>query len=164
MKTITFRPLRRVKKTGKITVASYMQWNKVRCGDYNKFTLVVDTEYKQLPLDEFVYDHKGELLYFFDYNPADVPVFQSNKLMTLDEMIGNNKMYGILWDYGGRVNYHMRGADCVGTPTFSHWTADYIADYWKEPNDFEPLTVKTVVTWFGWFLYQLQNSYLQMGK
>ena len=44
MKTITFRPLRRIKKTGKIVVASYMQWRKVKTADYSKFKLVVDTK------------------------------------------------------------------------------------------------------------------------
>src|SRR5688572_7137745 len=98
MRTIAFRPLRRIKKTGKITVASYMQWRKVMTADYSKFNLVVDNEYKLMPKDEYVYDHNGELLYFFNYNPADVPVFQYNPLFDIEEIQLNHKNYGILWE------------------------------------------------------------------
>jgi hypothetical protein len=47
------------------------------------------------------------------------------------------------------------GIDCNGTPTFSHYTADYIANQYKHMNDFEPLTVKIVVEWYGKFLLSL---------
>ncbi len=48
--------------------------------------------------------------------------------------------------------------DCNGTPIFSHLTADYIATHYKDVTQFEPLTVKQVVFWFGWFIYGLENS------
>jgi hypothetical protein len=56
----------------------------------------------------------------------------------------------------------MPGADCVGVPTFSHWTINDVANRVKlsAVNDFEPLTVRTVIYWFGWLLYRLDNSHL----
>jgi hypothetical protein len=74
MKVVIFKPLRRIKKTGKITVASYMQWRKVKTSDYNNFSLIIDDEYKSFPKDEYVYDHKGENLFWYNFkNPQDVP-------------------------------------------------------------------------------------------
>lgn len=52
MKTIKFRPLREDKKSGKIIVASYMQWNKVRCGNYSKFNLIINPEYESMDRDK----------------------------------------------------------------------------------------------------------------
>jgi len=163
MKEVIFRPLRRIKKINKVTVASYTQWRKVMTADYNKFNLVIDDEYKKFPMDEYVYNHKGELLYFFEYNPGDVPVFQFNPLFDLEAIRASNKYYGIRWDIDSHINYNTPLTDCDGVPTFSHWTADYIADYYKEVNYFEPLTVKVVLKWFGWFIFQLNNSYLKIG-
>lgn len=165
MKSITFRPLRMNKKLGKIIVASYLQWYKLTCADYNKFILIVNDDYKKFHKDEFVYNHKGELLYFFDYHPSNVPVFQWSKLFDLDEIRSNNKQYGILWDYNDKVNYTMKGTDCVGTPTFSYFTQEYVSEYYCNSvggfpemiHDFNPLTVSTVIKWFGWFIYQLEN-------
>lgn len=173
MKTLSFRPLRRVKKTGKIVVTSYMGWNKLRTADYNKFNLIISDEYKLLPKDEYVYNHEGKLLYFFTYNPADVPVYDSTAERILDEnwldkLHDSKQPFGIKWDScpESHVNYsRMDGTDCVGVPTFSHWTEDYISqeDTWNYygHDKFEPLTVGTVVKWFGWFLWQLNNVYLK---
>lgn len=176
IKTITFRPLRRNKKTGKIIVASYMGWRNVRTKDYQKFNLIVNSEYKMMPKDEFVYNHKGELLFWFkDYNPADIPIFTHNPLMDLDEIFEEHNRkkggYAIDWDSdfeGAWLNYNGNGMDCEGVPTFSHYTQDYvaredIANYYGL-DKFEPLTVGVVVKWFGWFLYQFRNSYLKIGK
>lgn len=66
----------------------------------------------------------------------------------------------------------MRGTDCVGTPTFSHFTQEYVSEHYCNsiggfPDrifDFNPLTVETVIKWFGWFIYQLENSYLKIGR
>lgn len=174
MKSITFRPLRRVKKTGKIVVASYMGWNRVMTADYNKFNLVINDEYKKLPKDEFVYDHNGNLLFFFTYNPADVPVYDSKaeRIINedwLDNLHKSKQPFGIRWENSeGHVNYNAPGMDCQGTPTFSHYTQDHVAQEdvanYYGLDKFEPLTVETVAKWFGWFLYQLKNSYLQIGK
>lgn len=169
MKTVTFRPLRLIKKTGKITVASYMQWRKVMTADYSKFNLVVDDEYKRFSKEDYVHDHEGNLLYFYTYNPADVPVFHSASFdfVSLEEIQKNNKMYGINWGSSlpaNHIHYNMPGTDCDGVPTFSHGSADYLATHHKDVSPFEPLTVAMVNMWFGWFLYQLENSYLKIGK
>ena len=62
MKEITFRPLRRDKKTGKIIVASYLSWYKIKCADRTKLLLTILTEYKAMNPDDLVYTHKGERL------------------------------------------------------------------------------------------------------
>jgi hypothetical protein len=142
--------------------------------DYNRFNLIVNDEYKLLPENEFVFNHKGELLYFLDYNPGDVPVYDSvaERIINeywLDELHASKKPFGIKWSDAGKVHYKMDGADCQGTPTFSHFTQEYVSEYFcnsiggypERIVDFNPLTVKTVKMWFGWFLWQLNNSYLQ---
>lgn len=130
--------------------------------DYEKFILDTDKEYKKFPKDDFVYNHKGELLYFYTYNPADVPVFQWNPLFDFDAIRENNDSYGIIWnDTHGHTNYNMKGTDCDGVPTFSHNTADYIGTHYKDINEFEPLTVETVLKWYGWILWQLNNVVLK---
>lgn len=176
MKSVTFRPLRRIKKTGKITVASYMQWRKVRTADYDKFNLIVNDEYKMFPKDEYVYTHEGKLIYFFTYNPADMMVFQRTVIDEVD--FDYNEARSVYRDFiiqndGGKygspsTSYFMRGTDCCGVPTFSHWDEDRVTqkDCWDYygADQFEPLTVGLVLKWFGWFLYKLENSYLQIGK
>jgi len=176
MRSITFRPLRRIKKTGKIVIASYMGWRKIATADYNKFNLVVDDEYKQLPADELVYTHDGQPLYFFGYHPANVKVFNRTVIDGVDFDYDNaRKLYKdfIIHSDGGKygephTSYFMRGTDCSGVPSFSHWTEKRVTDddCWNYfgSDAFEPLTVEIVTKWFGWFLYNLNNSYLQMGK
>jgi hypothetical protein len=161
MREIVFRPLRRIKKTGKITVASYMQWRKVKTADYSKFNLIVDDEYKLMPKDEYVYDHKGELLFFYTYNPAEIPIF-TPPLPDIETIFDTTDARG--FNYGQCTNYSGKGIDCDGVPTFSHFTADYLGTHKYDLNAFEPLTVDMVTKWFGWFIYQLNNSYLQIGK
>lgn len=153
-----------------------MQWRKVKTADYKKFNLIVDDEYKKLPKDEYVYTHDGKLIYFFTYNPADVMAFQhimidetdfdyAEARVTYKDFIihSDGGKYGSPW-----TSYFMRGTDCSGVPAFSHWDEDRVTeeDTWNYfgHDQFEPLTVATVVKWFGWFLYQLDNSTLQIGK
>jgi len=164
MKQLNFRPLRINKKTGKVVVSSYMSWHKVKCANYSDFHLNVISDYKQMnPLD-YVYDHNGELLYHFNYNPWDVFVYHGTCLDS-----------GFDWDYlrhdhgsfsiydGDRYSFHWKGADVQGTPTFSHLTADKIANAgYTNMNEFEPLTVGYVISWLGWFLYHLENSKLKV--
>lgn len=159
----------------KIIVASYPLWGKVRTADYGKFNLTVDDEYKQFAGEDFVYNHKGELLYFFPYNPADVMVFQQTVIddedFDYDEARALHRDFIIHHD-GGKygspwTSYFMRGTDCCGVPCFSHHSGDSIAERYGgyySMFDFEPLTVKMVRQWLGWFLYNLENSYLQIGK
>lgn len=165
MKTITFRPLRRIKKTGKIVVASYPQWRQLVSADREKFNLVIDTEYKMLPKDEFVHDHTGEILFWKNYQPADIPIVQKVRGIDIDfdGLMDEYGCYGIVWDIYNSRSFNAPGLDCSGVPLFTHMNTDYVAQY-KDVNQFDPLTVDTVITWFGWFLLQLNNAYLQFGK
>ena len=164
MKTIRFRPLRRIKKTGKITVASYMQWRKVKVADYDKFTLIIDNEYKRLLLDEYVCDHKGETLFWRDFNPDEIPTLKPYILRDDD----GEEDFPPKWksDLGGTGYYWgVPGLDCDGVPLFSHYSAEEVAKFhFSSINDFEPLTVRIVIKWFGWFLYQLNNSTLSSSS
>lgn len=158
MRKLTFRPLRRIKKIGKISTPSYRGWNQIRTADYSQFELTVDTEYQSLPDDEFVYDHKGQLLYFFQYTPGDIPLFSTESGMEIEEMHSITTVRAIQFR-DGNVSYSGDGIDCQGTPCFSHYTADYIAEsYPKRFNEFEPLTVAMVKEWYGWFLLNLENA------
>lgn len=163
MKIITFRPLRRIKKTGKVTVASYMQWRKVKTADYNNFALIINEEYKTMPPDEYVYDHNGEILFWKDVDINSIPVLPPYKLqgedfryprqwISINPSSCDNKIY---------ISYSVRGLDCDGIPVFSHRPQSYVATHFDDLTDFEPLTVSMVTKWFGWFLYQLENSRLQ---
>jgi hypothetical protein len=172
MKTIIFRPLRKIKKTGKVTVASYMQWRKVKTADYSNFLLIVNEEYKTFPKDELVYDHNGENLFWKDFDPEQIPILPPYILRQ------ENYEYPKQW----RTNYGMgycdhfcaSGLDCSGVPLFSHGTEhnltignmhDYtLGDVGEQINamhEYELLTVEVVVKWFGWFLYQLEKAQLQ---
>lgn len=164
MKRIVFRPLRRINKTGNIVVAGYMQWRKVMTADYNKFTLVIDEAYKRLSPDQYVYNHKGEQLFWFTTHPWDVPVFEWTPQLNLQEIRKTHKQYGIIWGPDSlHINYNMGGTDCDGIPCFSHYDANRVSGY-DDVSQFEPLTVGTVNKWFGWFLFQLENSYLEAKK
>ena len=153
MKTITFRPLRRIKKTGKITVASYMQWRKVKTADYNKFVLIINNQYRSFPKDELVYDHNGENLFWRHFNPEEIPMLNDYALID-----GERPTYPPMWRTSDGV-YAAKCLDCDGVPTFSHQKANSIYDF-KDMAYFEPLTVEIVTWWFGWFLYQLKNNEL----
>ena len=73
--------------------------------DYNKFNLILSDEHKALPPDEFVYNHNGELLFWFNINPADIPIFDYNRLLDFDAIRAKHKWYGTLWTEGQHVNY-----------------------------------------------------------
>lgn len=150
-----------------------MQWRGIKTADYNKFTLVIDEDYKMLNDADFVYDHLGKQLFFYDFNPNDIIVnpyipkwdgFVPSAIST-DEYLNfrNNNPY-ILLDRGDYQTYWCRGLDCEGVPIFSHYTADYIvSDPTRDFTVFEPLTVGMVKMWFGWFLWQLDNSRLKVS-
>lgn len=153
-KAIRFRPLRRMKNK-KIVVASYMQWRRIKTADYNKFTLIVDDEYKSFPDAEQVYNHKGEHLFWRHYNPEEIPML--NRYALSD---GEQPPYPEMWktDYG---MYSAKGLDCDGVPTFSHGTAENIYNGKSDLKGFEPLTAGVVKWWFGWFLWNINNSALK---
>lgn len=163
MKEISFRPLRRIKKTGKICVASYMAWRKVKTADYNEFLLMVEQSYKSMPKDEFVYNHNGEQLFWFNHREPEKLPLQYADVDLLNEKIG--EYFLEKWQFtepmGEGFHHSVRGFDCDGVPVFSHNTADSIANSYEDMSQFEPLTVEVVVIWIGWFLYKLNNSKLQ---
>lgn len=153
MKTIIFRPLRRIKKTRKITVASYAQWRKVKTADYEKFNLIISNEYKTFPKDELVYDHNGENLFWRHYNPEEIPALNQYFLNYMEQ-----KEYPPMWKTDYMIS--AKGLDVDGVPTFSHQNASNIYNSKADMTDFEPLTVEMVNYWFGWFLYKLKNNEL----
>lgn len=130
---------------------------------------MVNDDYKEMDKSKFVYNHEGKQLYHFGYNPWDV-----------HEHYGSCIAEGFNWDEMRKIHkdfiivnstyksYHIRGADCAGTPTFTHYDEDRITtdDTWNYygADSFEPVTVEYVITWLGWFLYQLENSHLKIGK
>jgi hypothetical protein len=135
MKTITFRPLRKL-KSGKIAVASYAQWRKVKCADRSKFKLILSTEYKEFPESARVFNHLGDdLLWKNCCNPHEL--------------------------CGG---YSIHGCDCDGVPAFSHGTINDVYNSKADTRPLEPLTVGVVKKWIGWFLYQLENTDLEVFK
>lgn len=170
MKEIVFRPLRRVKKTGKVVVASYMQWRKVKTSDYNEFKLVVDNEYATFPPDEYVYDHKGEILFWFNHkNPEALPknfvsIDDISRVLGIDKSELEGEAYKLTEPIGTGFHWSIHGFDCDGVPVFSHYSQSYVAKHFDNLEQFEPLTVGLVTKWFGWFIYQLENSRLQIGK
>ena len=78
----------------------------------------------------------------------------------LEEFEG--EMYKFTEPLSNGFHWSVRGFDCDGVPVFSHYSTEYIATNYEDISVFEPLTVKMVTMWFGWFLYQLQNSNLQI--
>lgn len=171
MKEIVFRPLRRIKKTGKIAVASYMQWRKIKTADYSNFKLIVNDEYKTFPKGELVYNHNGENLFWKDFDPEKIPYLPPYILM--DENYEYPKQWRTNYDMGYCDVFSARGLDCSGVPTFSHgtqhnltignmhnYTLEEAGEVLSPMSEYELLTVGVVVKWFGWFLYNLENNKL----
>lgn len=157
-KTVAFTPLRFIKKSGKIYVASYAQWRKVMAADYADFDLVIGDTHKTMNKDSIVHNHKGEQLFFYNYNPSDVLIFSSSVVLNLDWIRNRYSQYGI--DYGTSICYSIKGCDVDGVPAFSHYTVRYIEIKHTNISEFVPLTVGMVLHWYGWFLWQLNNSSL----
>lgn len=164
MKEIKFVPLRRVKKTGKIVVAGYMQWNKVRCADYNEFQLMLSDEHVGFSPDEFVHNHKGELLFWYNHQDPEAlsknyPSIESAiNILGVDPSVFEGEEWKLSEPLSGGFHWSVKGFDCAGTPTFSHGTANYIATFYNDVTEFEPLTVGVVLKWYGYFLWKLKNA------
>lgn len=141
-----------------------MQWRKSMTANHAKFNLIIDSEYKGMPQDEYVYNSRGEQLFYFTYDPADIQVYHADDfdIFGLETIQKNNWAYGIDWGHGNPINYNSKGMDCDGVPYFSHVDANYAADF-KDVNQFEPLTVGTVMMWLAWFLYRLEKSQLKIN-
>jgi len=148
MNQIKFRPLRHVKKSDKIVVASYSTWRKIVNTDrYNPtHEIVVDTEYKGMDPDAFVHNQKGEQLFFPDYA----------RLPSKDVWKKSGGAIG-LWveTIGEFVRY---GMDSEGVPFFSDITKYYAIRHYKDSRIFNPLTVGTVAQWVDLFLSRIYDS------
>lgn len=153
MKEIKFRPLRKL-KNGKICVASYAQWRKIKVADYEPFKLIIDTSYRSMDADKYVYNHKLENLFFSNLKPNDIRVAKKSN------DINNYKN----WKCGKM--YFVDGLDVDGVPVFTNGTSLNLSVFPIEKiEDYIPLTVRVVNLWFGWFLYQLENVELEfLGK
>lgn len=160
MRELKFRPLRRIKKTGKICVASYSQWSIIMTADYEKFKLTVVDEYSQMPKDEFVHNHLGELLYFFKFDPNEIPVFDNyQQVEDNDDVQGKQHYhYGLNHGHHHHTTFNVRGTDCYGVPCFSHYDADTIGTHYSDPFSFTPLTVDIVTKWLVWIMFRLRNA------
>lgn len=169
MKTITFRPLRRIKKMGKIAVASYSQWYGIQTANYSQFQLVLVDDYLQFASDEPVYNHEGERLFFPDYDPYQLPIYSNDGYYSLKKHYEENVAFcwrHVSTQYSPNewIGFHGTGMDCTGTPTFSHLTISHIAESYSDISVFEPLTVGTVTNWLGWFLLRRENALITTRK
>jgi len=161
-KRIAFRPLRRIRSSKKIAVASYMQWRKIKTADYGETLLDIKNEYKDMDSKEFVYNHKGEQLFWFNHtnpealpkNKVDLELISKTFFIPMEELEGDDWKYTV----EDRFDSSVRGFDCDDVPVFSHYTAKYIATNYTDMSRFEPLTVGMVTMWFGWFLWKLNNT------
>jgi hypothetical protein len=156
-RVVKFRPLRLLSDS-KIAVASYMSWRNIWTSDYHNLHLIVSEEYKSFDKDLLVHNHKGEPLFWYSYNPEDIPTL--NEYALID---GERPPYPPMWKthYG---MYCAKGLDVDGVPYFSYITKDYIINSRQSVNDFQPLTVEIITWWFGWFLWQLNNPSLTRIK
>lgn len=157
-KVVTFRPLRRDAKTGKVMVASYTGWRKIKTSDYYPTLLTVARDYAGMKHSEYVHNHKGELLYFYAYNPNDIPLFDDVPHDEISRIFATTKVRGFKNTLSPGYSYSGIGIDCDGIPTFTHYTADYLATHEYEPFDFEVLTVKDVLIWYEWVINNLNNT------
>ena len=160
MEKILFKPLRRRKSDNKVVVGSYASWGKVGRVARYKCEIVIDTDYRSMDPEEYVHNHKGELLYFYRYDPNEMPTFKWRKGMEWEEMNGYQAR-ALEW-CKGNVTYNGKGIDCDGIPCFSHYTADYIGTHNFDLDDFYPLTVKQVIMWYGWFIMRLENATIKV--
>lgn len=132
-------------KTGKIIVNGYGTWRKYYKMDFSN--LILDYGYNSLPPDEFVYNRKGEQLFFYGYKPEDI----KERVYGLPSP---PYWYAIYDQNSNRKHFASRGLDSDGIPCFSHYTMDRCANGssidWME--QYEPLTVRMVIMWFDWLM------------
>lgn len=158
MKEIKFNPIRIDKKTGKCIIASYSQWYKIKNASKIGVKLIIDDLYKHLPNDTELYNHKLKQLFFYDYKPKEIL-----------EVAGVDA--SPLFGRGINFSYHFRpsgyddvfcceGLDCDGTPAFSHYTTDHIANNARSDKylmSFSPLTIGMMKEWLWWWIYSMKN-------
>lgn len=164
MKTIVFKPLRYIKKTKKVTVASYMQWRKVYTANKETTTIVFDSSFKDKPTNTLVYNHKGEPLFFYEVEKIKLP--KLTYIQKFGRELEATKKKVDFSDYcisgfneDNSIYFVTHYLDCDGVPTISHFTENCISGYSKEQKQkLEPLTVGMVMRWFDWFCLLVENS------
>lgn len=122
--------------------------------------------------DEYVYDHEGEQLFWKDFDPEKIPYLPPYILR--DENYEYPKQWRTNYDMGYCDHFSAQGLDCDGVPTFSHgtphnltignmhnYTLEEAVEVLDPMSEYELLTVEIVVKWFGWFVWQLNNSVLK---
>ena len=145
MKQIKFRPLR-LNKDNKVIVSNYMSWRRLKTADYSQFELTLYDDHLSLPKDALVHNHKGEVLFFYSYNPYDMPSKPYGYLHcenVLLRELNEDCINGLI--VSENSFYSVKGVDCDFIPTFTHYTKDYISSYMSDLKGLEPLTVQTVV-------------------
>mgnify|MGYP003521417859 CR=1 FL=1 len=145
-----------------------MQWRKIKSNDYGTLNLIIDNSYKSMNDSEYVYNSKGEQLFWYNHiEPEKLPLnyFDIESAVSVFGEYIREHFKGEEWKLteplGKGFHTSVKGFDCDGVPVFSHYSADYIGTHYTDIDAFEPLTVGMVKLWFGWFLYQLENSVLQ---
>lgn len=135
-----------------------MDWRRIKTADYSKFNLTVINEYLSFRKDQYVHNHKGELLFFYNYIPDDIDIHNHTQFSpSYEEMLLLNRPMIVQYD-GWRSFAICKGVDCDGVPTFAHIDADYIGTHRLDPEMFEPLTVGVVLQWYYWFISNLKNG------
>lgn len=119
-----------------------MGWRRFYKMPFSDFE--INNEYRSLPLDEYVYNRKGELLFFYSYHPSEI----EHRVEGLEPSMNWVSVYS-----EDSRHYGCRGLDCEGIPVFSNYTYERTADCSFEwICQYEPLTVKTVVMWLDWLM------------
>ena len=130
---INFRPYRLIK--GKVIVTSYMGWRKPAIQAKKGGTVHLMNEVG-IVLQDKVYNHKGEQLYWFtDAAFLEIPIV----------------------DYGTMINHRLY--DVEGVPIFSHVDEKWIS---KEPHLYEPLMTNVVIREFHAMNERLKVKYLKL--
>lgn len=140
-----------------------MRWRKVMTADYSEFELILDDSQKNFDPKERVYNHKGELLFWFKHNNPDaLPLNYPNKDLVdfIYEEFEEWKLAKMNEPIGIGFHYSVPGFDCDGVPAFSHYDQKRCVDY-GDVTQFEILTVEMVLVWYGYTLYRLKNANLK---
>ena len=118
---LNFRPFRIVNK--RVIVTSYMGWRKVAI-ETKKGERVHLMEDVSMVLQDNVYNHKGELLYWFkDESFKEVPVITYPNIFMVNHIL----------------------FDVEGVPVFSHINQDFIK---YAPHLYEPLKTNVLIRQF----------------
>lgn len=160
MKEIRFQLLRRLPGSNKIAVAGYQQWRKLKIEDNKgrEFHIVLDRTHLNVPEDTLICNHKGENLFWKDFDPEALP-----QLPHYSPVYEKFPSLPDGWQKDGET-FAAFGIDVEGVPTFSHWDANTIASTSEDMSAWEPLTARTVRRWFERMLYRMENCKYRFEK